>query len=120
LFQLASHVSLTLRLSLLFNEVRNKIGSVVAVRIGTPVAYAELSHFGDRRALADHLRRVTYQLGRSGDGAAFRSVPGCASETGAICSAPDSAAWQSPCDQQAVYGRPQASKDHRGDLGIRG
>ena len=27
LFQLASHVSLTLRLSLLFNEVRNKIGS---------------------------------------------------------------------------------------------
>jgi putative hemolysin len=36
-FQLASHISLTLRLSLLFNEVRNKIGSVVTVRIGTPV-----------------------------------------------------------------------------------
>ena len=120
LFQLASHVSLTLRLSLLFNEVRNKIGSVVAVRIGTPVAYAELSHFGDRRALADHLRRVTYQLGRSSDSAAFCSVPGCASGTGAICCAPHTAPWQSACGRQAVSGRPQAAKDHRGDLGMSG
>jgi putative hemolysin len=63
LFQLASHVSLTLRLSLLFNEVRNKIGSVVAVRIGAPVPYAELGHLGDRRALADNPRRMTYALG---------------------------------------------------------
>ena len=34
LFQLASHISLTLRLSLLLSEVHNKIGSLVAVRIG--------------------------------------------------------------------------------------
>ena len=67
LFQLASHVSLTLRLSLLFNEVRNKIGSVVAVRIGAPVPYAELSHLAERKALADHLRRMTYQLGERDD-----------------------------------------------------
>ena len=67
LFQLASHVSLTLRLSLLFNEVRNKIGSVVAVRIGAPVPYAELSHIAERKALADHLRRMTYQLGERDD-----------------------------------------------------
>ena len=85
LFQLASHVSLTLRLSLLFNEVRNKIGSVVAVRIGAPVPYAVLSHPGDRRALADHLRRMTYRLGRSSESAAFCSVPGCVSGNGAIC-----------------------------------
>jgi hypothetical protein len=39
LFQVASHISLTLRLSLLLNELRNKIGSVVAVRVGAPVAH---------------------------------------------------------------------------------
>jgi hypothetical protein len=39
LFQLASHVSLTLRLGLLFNELRNKIGSAVAVRIGAPAPF---------------------------------------------------------------------------------
>lgn len=63
LFQVASHISLTLRLSLLFHEVRNKIGSVVTVRIGAPVAYAELSHIADRKALAEYLRRATYELG---------------------------------------------------------
>jgi putative hemolysin len=67
LFQVASHISLTLRLSLLLNEVRNKIGSLVAVRIGAPVAYAELRHIADRRALADHIRRATYEL-RGGNG----------------------------------------------------
>jgi putative hemolysin len=67
LFQVASHISLTLRLSLLLNEVRNKIGSVVAVRIGAPVAYAELRHIADRRALADHIRRATYELGGGKD-----------------------------------------------------
>jgi hypothetical protein len=63
LFQLASHLSLTLRLSLLLSEVRNKIGSVVRVRIGAPMSYAALAHIADRKALAEHLRRATYQLG---------------------------------------------------------
>jgi putative hemolysin len=63
LFQLASHVSLTLRLSLLFNEVRNKIGSALTVRIGAPVPFTELSHLADHKALAGHLRRATYELG---------------------------------------------------------
>lgn len=63
LFQVASHLSQTLRLSLLFHEVRNKIGSAVEVRIGPPVPYAELSGVADRRALVDHLRRATYELG---------------------------------------------------------
>jgi putative hemolysin len=75
LFQVASHISLTLRLSLLFNEVRNKIGSVVAVRIGAPVAYAELSHIADRKALADYLRRATYELASGNDPGVSRSVP---------------------------------------------
>ena len=62
LFQVASHVSLTLRLSLLFHEVRNKIGSAVEVRIGTPVPYSALSHLADRKALVGYLRRATYEL----------------------------------------------------------
>jgi putative hemolysin len=75
LFQVASHISLTLRPSLLFNEVRNKIGSVVGVRIGAPVPYAELSHIADRKALADYLRRATYELGGRTDFRALGSVP---------------------------------------------
>lgn len=67
LFQVASHLSLTLRLSLLFNEVRNKIGSTVQVRIGAPLPYAALSHLADRKALLDHLRRATYELDRRDD-----------------------------------------------------
>jgi putative hemolysin len=70
LFQVASHISLTLRLSLLFNEVRNKIGSVVAVRIGRPVACTELRHFAERKELALYLRRLTYELGGYGLSAA--------------------------------------------------
>jgi putative hemolysin len=73
LFQVASHISLTLRLSLLLNEVRNKIGSVVAVRVGAPVAYAELRHIADHRALADHIRRATYDLGGGNDPRVSRS-----------------------------------------------
>jgi hypothetical protein len=71
-FQVASHISLTLRLSLLLNEVRNEIGSVVAGRIGAPVAYAELRHIADRRALADHIRRATYELGGGNDPGVYR------------------------------------------------
>ena len=68
LFQVASHVSETLRLSLLFHEVRNKMGRVVSVRIGAPIAYAALAAIGDRHALIDHLRRVTYGLAHDPDG----------------------------------------------------
>ncbi len=62
LFQIASHMSETLRMALLFNEVKNKIGSVVRVGIGAPVPYAALAHLRDRQALVDHLRALTYGL----------------------------------------------------------
>jgi putative hemolysin len=75
LFQVASHISLTLRLSLLLNELRNKIGSVVAVRIGAPVAHTDLSHLADRNALADHVRRATYELAGDDDSGMSRSGP---------------------------------------------
>lgn len=60
LFQLASQVSMTLRLSLLFREVVNKMDRELRLSIGAPLAYAQLAHFGDRRALTEHLRALTY------------------------------------------------------------
>jgi len=63
LFQVASHFSRTLRLSLLFREVRERIGSHVRVRIGDPIPYSELAHLKDRAAFSDELRRRTYSLG---------------------------------------------------------
>lgn len=62
LFQIASHISETLRLSLLFKEVSGRIGSDLNVRIGRPVPFAELAHLGGRRQLASHLRTLTYGL----------------------------------------------------------
>ena len=60
LFQWASLISMTLRLSLLFREVVNKMEGEVPVRIGTPIAYDALARFQDRRQLTDYLRALTY------------------------------------------------------------
>ena len=62
LFQLVSQYSLTLRLSLLLHETRNKIGSRVQVRIGDPIPYETLEQFPDRPGLLDYLRRQTFSL----------------------------------------------------------
>ncbi len=53
LFQIASHVSLTLRLSLIFHEVKTRIGTALPVAIGAPIAFAEIAALRDRQALAD-------------------------------------------------------------------
>ena len=66
LFQIASHVSQTLREALLFHEVRNKLGARVSVRIGVPMAWSELAKRTDRHELIAHLRRLTYALGGQG------------------------------------------------------
>jgi putative hemolysin len=62
LFQIASHISLTLRLSLLFHEVKHRMGTTLAVGIGLPIAFDEISRIKDRQALADELRARTYAL----------------------------------------------------------
>ena len=64
LFQLASHVSMTLRLSLFFKEVYDRIGSEIRVRIGQVIPYQELADL-DRKSLMDHLRRATFALAAS-------------------------------------------------------
>ncbi|HUO97257.1 MAG TPA: lysophospholipid acyltransferase family protein [Rhizomicrobium sp.] len=62
LFQLVSHISLTLRLSLLFYEVHNKLGSEVRAGVGDVIPYERLATFRDRAALIQHLREATYAL----------------------------------------------------------
>jgi putative hemolysin len=63
LFQLASHVSMTLRLSLLFKEVHDRIGTEVHVRVGDVIPYARLATINDRERFMDYLRQATYALG---------------------------------------------------------
>ena len=63
LFQIASHVSLTLRLSLIFREVKNRIGTVLPVLIGEPIPFAALSGLSDRHALTAAVRHRTDALG---------------------------------------------------------
>lgn len=63
LFQLASHIHLTLRLALIFKEVRDRIGTSLAVEIGACIPAEEIRDLGDRKALMSELRRRTYALG---------------------------------------------------------
>ncbi len=61
LFQIASHLSPALRLSLIFHEVSSRIGTSLRVAIGEPIAFHTLPA-GDRQALVDDLRARTYAL----------------------------------------------------------
>lgn len=63
LFQIASHLSLTLRLSLIFHEVKARIGAALPVAIGAPIPFAEIAGIKDRQALADWLYARVYALG---------------------------------------------------------
>ena len=62
LFQIASHMSPVLRLSLIFHEVRNRIGTVLRVAIGAPIPFDAIAAIRDRQVLADDLKARTYAL----------------------------------------------------------
>ncbi len=62
LFQIASHLSYTLRLSLLFRETVRRIGTRLEVSVGAPIAFEELAVTGDRLALVRDLRHRTFAL----------------------------------------------------------
>lgn len=66
LFQVASHISMTLRLSLLFQEVRNKMGSTMRVRVGDVTPYDKLPETKDRHAFMRILRQMSYALAGKG------------------------------------------------------
>ncbi|MEM7348942.1 MAG: lysophospholipid acyltransferase family protein [Chloroflexota bacterium] len=63
IFQMASQVSLTLRLSLLIREVKKRIGDTVKFTIGDPISYQALASIKAKKQLLNHLREVTYSLG---------------------------------------------------------
>lgn len=62
LFQVASHLHYTARLSLLFRETARRIGSQVDVAIGEPIPFGKVAHFENRRDLLLELRRRTLEL----------------------------------------------------------
>ena len=62
LFQTASHVSETLRSSLLFHEVKRRINSNVPVIIGDPISYSEIDENLSNTELSNYLRNITYKI----------------------------------------------------------
>ena len=63
LFQLASHLHHTLRMALLVNEFKTRVGEPVRVVIGRPLDPAEIARrAADARGLMDYLRAETYRL----------------------------------------------------------
>jgi putative hemolysin len=64
LFQIASHISPTLRLSLIFKEVHDRIGTELPLVIGAPISPETHGQYKDRQALLGYLRDATYALER--------------------------------------------------------
>lgn len=62
LFHLASRVSMTLRLSLLIREFRRSVGGRLTARVGDVVAFDQLQHRNDRRALMAELYERVHAL----------------------------------------------------------
>jgi putative hemolysin len=68
LFQIVSHVSMTLRTALLFHETARRIGKRVEVRIGEPIQAHDLRALPGRDTVLAMLRQRTYALASSSDG----------------------------------------------------
>lgn len=62
LFQWASHMSIELRLALIFREVKRRIGTAMPVHIGKTLSPEDLAHVGRRHDLMNFLRDQTYGM----------------------------------------------------------
>lgn len=63
LFQVASHLHMTLRLALLLREFRARVGAPVRLAIGRPIGPEVLAPMaGDPKQMMEFLRRATYSL----------------------------------------------------------
>ena len=60
LFQIARRISLTLGYSLMFREIKRRIGSNLPVTMRNPVSQDVIRTFEDRNEITDYLRRATY------------------------------------------------------------
>jgi putative hemolysin len=81
LYQIAGNLLQTLKLSLLFHEVWNKIGSTIDVTIGDLIPNSALQRVGDRQAVLDLLKSRTHALAGqppSGDAAPLIEAPSAA------------------------------------------
>lgn len=67
LFHLASHLSLTARMSMLAREFTKLSGKTVHARIGAPMPWSDLEPIRDRKALTAHLRAAVFALSPAGD-----------------------------------------------------
>jgi putative hemolysin len=74
LFQIASHLSLELRLALVFREVRRRMGKTLRVEIGETLTPVQLDAAGKRRGLMDFLREQTYALAPDGKAPRYRAA----------------------------------------------
>ena len=62
LFQFISQISMELRISMLLNEVRNKVGKTIKLSIGRPITYTEMEPY-KKEALLAFLYEQVHQLG---------------------------------------------------------
>lgn len=74
LFQLASHLSLELRLALVFREVRRRMGTALPVAIGETLTPEVLKDAGKRKGLMEFLREKTYGLSAVGMPERYRAA----------------------------------------------
>lgn len=74
LFQIASHLSLELRLALVFREVRRRMGKRLAVGIGETLSPEALQAAGRRRDLMEFLRDQTYGLAAGGQALRYQEA----------------------------------------------
>ncbi len=64
LFQIASHLSQTIRLALIFRETARRMKTPMDLVIGEPITPKQYGHYRDRGELLRFLRRSTYMLAR--------------------------------------------------------
>lgn len=74
LFQIASHLSLELRLALVFREVRRRMGNTLTVGIGETLTPGMLEAAGKRRDLMAFLRERTYALAPEGQALQYHAA----------------------------------------------
>lgn len=74
LFQIASHLSLELRLALVFREVRRRMGKTLRVEVGETLTPEAIEAAGKRRGLMEFLREQTYALAPDGKAPRYRAA----------------------------------------------